>query len=165
MNFYLRSSPSPSGPPAKIRQRPFSGRSWEKILEREETTAVSDMVGYEGGYESGGSNFLHSCKCGLLGHHPCNPDPPSGLFRCGKVILHLKPKPHFRPASERLGKPDCHFRRNSRLSVQNIVQILAGDAQARRCFRHRQAERFKTLLPHDPSWMRWSFHAHRSSSP
>jgi hypothetical protein len=63
----------------------------------------------------------------------------AGIFlSLGQVIFHLQAKPHRRAAAKRLRKPYGHFGGDAGLLVHNIVQGLARNSQALRCFSYRQ---------------------------
>jgi hypothetical protein len=56
-----------------------------------------------------------------------------------EIIRKLHPQPRFRCAPKRLRKPDCHFRANPGLAVDDIVERLPGYAKDLGSLRDGQA--------------------------
>src|ERR1700704_2313768 len=75
------------------------------------------------------------------------------LLGLPEIVLHLQAQPGFGTAPESLSQPDCHFRRQAGMAVQQLGQCLARDAQAGRRGSNREPERFKAFLSDDLSGM------------
>lgn len=66
--------------------------------------------------------------------------------RFPQVVVHLQTKPGFRIAAEGLLQTNCHFSRYPGMTVYQIVQGLARDAQRFGSFAYVKAQRRKALV-------------------
>src|SRR5712664_2247478 len=75
-------------------------------------------------------------------------DPDGASFPHGlrEVVGRLKPKPRICAAAERLVETDRHFRRDSRMAIEDVGELLAADAELLSRVRHAQAERLKAVM-------------------
>src|SRR5262249_15155416 len=77
-----------------------------------------------------------------------------------EIVGHLQPQPGFCATAERLVEADRHLRRNTGLTVYEVVERLPRHAQNVRCFGNRQIEGFDTVVPDRKPRMRRVFHRH-----
>jgi hypothetical protein len=77
--------------------------------------------------------------------------------RLGQIVSGLKPIPSFNPAPEGFIQPNGHFRRNTRVAIHEIGELLATDAEVFGGFRYDQAQRRKAIFPNRAAGMGWVF--------
>ena len=97
--------------------------------------------------------------------NPLNLDVVGVFVGLGEVVLHLQAQPYVGAATEGIGKPYRHFRRDSGLAVHKVVEGLALDAKTFRRFRNGEAERLDALLPDTPAGMGGVFMVIASTVP
>ena len=85
---------------------------------------------------------------------------PAFLLALSEVVLHLHAEPYLRAAAEGLGKPYGHFRGDSGLAINKVVEGLVLDAKTLRRIRNGKTERLDALLPDNPAGMRGVLHSH-----
>src|SRR3984957_267884 len=80
--------------------------------------------------------------------------------RLCEIVGKLHPQPRFRRAAKCLGETYRHLGADPRLSVQNVVERLPGDAKDLRPLRDGESQRFKIRGANAASGMRRIFHRH-----
>ena len=90
--------------------------------------------------------------------YPLNLNPVLVLPRLGKIVIELHPEPGFRTASEGFEKPDRHFRRNPALTVNKVVERLAGYTKRFCTFGYGQSQRLKAIITNALARVRRVFH-------
>ena len=76
----------------------------------------------------------------------------------GEVVVRLLGQPGCGAASENLGEPYGHFRRDSALPVHQFWQRGARDAERGGGVRDSQAQRLNALAQYKAARVRWIFH-------
>ena len=79
--------------------------------------------------------------------------PVDAFLGLGQVVGELMLKPVLGLAVEDLGKPQGHFRRNAAMTIDQIIQSLARNAETARAFRDAKAVRLKALTTDDQPGM------------
>lgn len=74
-------------------------------------------------------------------------DPGRLLLSLGEIEVHLHTKPDVRAAAEGLREPNGHFRGDSGLAVDKVIECLTGDAEALCCVCDRQPQGLDTVIP------------------
>lgn len=70
-------------------------------------------------------------------------------------MTHLKAEPELSSTAEGLRKPNCHFRGNPGLTVDQIVQSLARNAQHLGARGDGEPQGFEAILPDNAAGVRW----------
>jgi hypothetical protein len=92
--------------------------------------------------------------------HSPNDDMLSLFSSLRKIERHLQSKPRLSATSKPLVKTNCHLRRDTAFSVDQIVQCLTGYAEYPGRFRHRKPKQFETAVPNRLARMRRLKHRH-----